>query len=99
ELAGSTIDAAIAHTGAAGLLQGAVTGFDGGLAGSVDLEVASPYGVDFSALRAQQGSVQVSGGEFWSRDSVVGNRLTFANPATSIVIDQNNKSLQPYDVQ
>jgi hypothetical protein len=73
--------------------------FNGGYADQVSLTLSSPTGIEFSAFSTQQGALQISAGEFLSRNNLIGQRMTFANPETGLLVDQMNKSLQPFDVQ
>ncbi len=97
-LAGQNIAANVNSTGA-GDVGGSVTGFGGGMASNVELALNSPFAFRFQELSTSTGNVNVLAGDLFVDAMRVGNRLTISNPRTTLLIDQNDRSIQPFDVQ
>ncbi|MBW8315128.1 MAG: hypothetical protein K0M73_09620, partial [Hydrogenophaga sp.] len=97
-LAGQNIAANVNSTGA-GDVGGSVTGFGGGMASNVELALNSPFAFRFQEFSTSTGNVNVLAGDLFVDAMRVGNRLTISNPRTTLLIDQNDRSIQPFDVQ
>jgi hypothetical protein len=97
-LAGQNIVANVNSTGA-GDVRGSVTGFGGGMASDVQLALNSPYAFRLQEFSSSTGNINILSGDLFVDWMQVGNRLTVSNPLTSLLIDQNNLLIQPYDVQ
>ena len=97
-LAGQNMAANVNSTGA-GDVGGSVTGFGGGMASNVELALNSPFAFRLQAFSTSTGNVNVLAGDLFVDAMRVGNRLTISNPRTTLLIDQNDRSIQPFDVQ
>jgi hypothetical protein len=97
-LAGNTVNASINSTGP-GDVGGSVTGFGGGMASDVQLALNSPFAFRLSTVAASTGNISISDGDLFVDRLWVGNRMTVSNPFTRALIDQNDRSIQPFDVQ
>ncbi|WP_374407793.1 beta strand repeat-containing protein [Hydrogenophaga sp.] len=98
DLQGSQVKASIRSTGA-GDVRGAVTGLNGGVANDVQLTLDTPNAFRFSNLYASTGNVSVLNGDLYVDALWVLNRMTLSNPWTTVLVDQNDRSIQPFDVQ
>ncbi|MBU4520079.1 MAG: DUF4097 domain-containing protein [Gammaproteobacteria bacterium] len=97
-LAGQNIAASVNSSGA-GDVGGSVTGFGGGMASDVQLALNSPFAFRLQAFSSSTGNINILAGDLFVDAMRVGNRLTVSNPRTSLLIDQNNLLIQPFDVQ
>ncbi|QCB46258.1 leukotoxin LktA family filamentous adhesin [Hydrogenophaga sp. PAMC20947] len=97
-LAGNTVKASVNSTGL-GDVGGSVTGFGGGMASDVQLALNTPYAFRLSTVAASTGNIDIAAGDLFVDRLWVGNRMTINNPFTSTLIDQNDRSIQPVDVQ
>jgi hypothetical protein len=96
-LAGNTVSADV--IGGSQLLTGSVTGYNGGIASNVDLTLSNPSGFSFSDFSTMTGNVNILAGDFSFQNGIVVDRVTITNPSTRVLIDQHDRSLQPFDVQ
>ena len=98
-LAGNTVNASINSTGP-GDVGGSVTGFGGGMASDVQLALNSPFAFRLSTVAASTGNITIADGDLFVDRLWVGNRMTISNPFTRTLIDQNDRTFQPFfDVQ
>jgi hypothetical protein len=85
--------------GGAQVVDGAITGYNGGQAANVKLTLDSPSGFAFSELWTRTGSVSDTEGWISVADTRIGARATITNPITRVLVDQYDWSVQPCDVQ
>ena len=97
-LAGQNIVANVNSTGA-GDVGGSVTGFGGGMASDVQLALNSPFAFRLQQFSSSTGNINILSGDLFVDVMRVGNSLRVSNPWTSLLIDQNSRLIQPYDVQ
>ena len=97
ELASAQITANV-HGGAQ-VVDGDITGYNGGQAANVKLTLDSPSGFAFSELWTRTGSVSDTEGWISSADTRIGARAAITNPITRVLVDQYDWSVQPCDVQ
>ena len=97
-LGADVIDTSVLHTGT-GFLAASVGGGAGGPASLVNLSVSSPTGVAFGGFSVLDGALLVPSGDLQIDQGFVANRLTIANPVTFLLLDQNDRSPQPSDIQ
>ncbi|MDR3673689.1 MAG: hypothetical protein P4L36_22790 [Holophaga sp.] len=97
QLAGTRVRADV--TGQNQVVGGSVGGFDGSKANNVQLTLTSPSGFAFSSLASNTATVTVPSGTFSVGSMLIGDRATITNPATFMVVDQFNESMQACDVQ
>ena len=97
-LAGQRVVASIQSSGA-GDVAGSINGFTGGLASDVRLRLNTPYAFRFSNLFTSTGNVDIPTGDLYIDSLWVSNRMTLSNPQTRVLVDQNDRTIQPFDVQ
>ena len=97
DLAGTHIDAAV--FGGPQVVQGSVTGYNDSVASDVNLVFSSPSGFALSSFYTALGDVNVPQGFFSFTDGLIVDRLTITNPQTTLLVDQHDRSLQPFNVQ
>ncbi|MCC7484889.1 MAG: leukotoxin LktA family filamentous adhesin [Burkholderiales bacterium] len=97
ELAADTINATV--IGGPGVVTGSVTGYNGGIASSVNLVLSGAGGFAFGSFYTAAGGVSIPVGNFSFTDGVIIDRATFVNPQTSVLVDQHDRSIQPFDIQ
>lgn len=98
-LSADRISATVQHTGASGFLPANLSNYAGGPATFADLTASSPLGISFGTFSLTDGSLGLPSGDLAIAAAFVGNRVTITNPATTLLIDQNNRSPQPSDIQ
>jgi hypothetical protein len=96
-LRGNNVTATV--IGGAQPLTGSITGYAGAVASNVNLTLSGPAGFAFSDFWAANANVNILAGEFSFLNGIIVDRATVSNPQTSILIDQHDRSLQPFDVQ
>ncbi len=98
-LAGQQIQARVRGGGVVPVT-GSVTGFNNGIADTLDLTLSNPGGFALDALKIRTGTVNVPVGTFTIANTLVTENAVFQNPSTRVVIDQIDRSTQPgADVQ
>jgi hypothetical protein len=97
QLSGPVIDAVV--NGGAGPVGGSVTGFGGGMANEVNLTLSGAGGFSLGSFLANNATVDNPLGSLGIGNAIIGNRATFSNPQTLLLVDQHDKSLQPADIQ
>ena len=97
QLAGPVINAVV--NGGAGPVGGSVTGFGGGMAGSVNLTLSGAGGFSLGTFWSATATVDNPLGTLSIGNAIIGDRATFTNPQTLLLVDQQNKSLQSSDIQ
>ena len=97
QLAGSQISGSV--TGGSQVVGGSITGFGGGSADSVNLTLSTPSGFAFSSFWCQTAAVNLPSGWLSSDNTLVADRATFTSPATFMIVDQLDRSMQDCDVQ
>jgi hypothetical protein len=97
QLAGPVINAVV--NGCAGPVGGSVTGFGGGMANEVNLTLSGAGGFSLGSFLANNATVDNPLGSLGIGNAIIGNRATFSNPQTLLLVDQHDKSLQPADIQ
>ncbi len=96
-LAGSVINTVISHTGQN--LTGKVTGYDGGLAGLVALNIESEGRVDLTQMHAEQASVTTNTSEFAIDSGWIGTELSVLTGTNSLYMNNRDASVRDVDVQ
>lgn len=97
-LHGDQISATVWGTGLAPI-GGSMTGYAGTAASNIDVKLSSRSGFDFDTVSMRRGAINMLLGDLWINDLFVGNRATITNAATRMLIDQDSRTLQGYDVQ
>jgi hypothetical protein len=93
------VTATIQHTGAGGFLAANLSNYGGGPASFAQLGASSPTGIAFGTFSLMDGSLELFAGDLAIGSAFVGNRVTIANPVTSVLIDQGDRAPQPFDIQ
>lgn len=97
-LGADRIFATVDHTGRIVFLQANVSNRGGGPASLVELTVTSPLGVHFGTFSSLDAALLLNSG-LDITNGFIANRATIANPVTLLLMDQNNRSPQPADIQ
>jgi len=97
QLAGPVIDAVV--NGGVGPVGGSVTGFGGGMATDVNLTLSGAGGFSLGNFWTAAATVDNPLGTLSIGNAIIGDRATFTNPQTLLLVDQHNKSLQSSDIQ
>ena len=86
-------------TGGSSPVGGSIGGFGGGPASFVNATFNSLGGFLLDSLSAASAVVNVPAGSFNVDQLLIVDRATITNPLTSLVVDQHNRAIQPFDVQ
>ncbi|MCP5145111.1 MAG: leukotoxin LktA family filamentous adhesin [Gammaproteobacteria bacterium] len=97
-LASDLIDFTAVASGNA-VMGGRITGFDGGPATQVTAAFDVPGGVALTQFSTADGTVQMLSGELSIANLLVLNRLTISNDLTHVLIEQNSRALESFDIQ
>ncbi|MBU0750688.1 MAG: hypothetical protein KJ787_00105 [Gammaproteobacteria bacterium] len=97
QLAGGNIAATV--NGGAGAVTGSITGFAGGIASNVDLTLSGAGGFVLDNFWTASASVGIPVGTLAIGNAIILDQATFVNPLTLLLVDQNNKRIQPADIQ
>jgi hypothetical protein len=97
-LGADRILAAVNHTGTLNLLQANAANRGGGPATRIDLSITSPVGVQFGTFSSLDAALGLNS-LLDIRNGFIANRATVTNPVTFLLVDQNNRSPQPSDIQ
>jgi filamentous hemagglutinin family protein len=96
-LAGSVIDTAISHSGQN--LTGRVTGYDGGLAGLVALDIDSAGSIGLTQMHAEQASVTTNTSAFAIDSGWIGTELSVLTGTNTLYMNNRDASIRDVDVQ
>ena len=96
-LAGSVIDTVISHTGQN--LTGRVTGYDGGLAGLVALDIDSAGSIGLTQMHAEQASVTTNTSAFAIDSGWIGTELSVLTGTNTLYMNNRDASIRDVDVQ
>jgi hypothetical protein len=94
----NNIMGSVLHTGNAPLAMD-VTGPHGTMASNVDLVMHTNIGVAMNNLFTNNGSITMTGGNLDIYNGIVVNQLWLDNPFTTVLIDNQDRSLRPVDTQ
>lgn len=96
-LAGSVIDTVISHTGQN--LTGRVTGYGGGLAGLVALDIDSAGSIGLTQMHAEQASVTTNTSAFAVDSGWIGTELSVLTGTNTLYMNNRDASIRDVDVQ
>ncbi len=78
---------------------GSITGLSGVPASKVHLTLTSGGGFAFDALSAALANIVIPAGAVSVDQLTIVDRATFTNPSSALLIDQHDRSIQPFDLQ
>ncbi|MCY7306706.1 MAG: hypothetical protein LH632_11260 [Rhodoferax sp.] len=78
---------------------GSITGFSGVPASNVNLTLTSGGGFAFDAFSAALAKIVIPAGAVSVDQLTIVDRATFTNPSSALLIDQHDRSIQPFDLQ
>ncbi|HYW04431.1 MAG TPA: leukotoxin LktA family filamentous adhesin [Gammaproteobacteria bacterium] len=84
---------------ATGPLEIALSGWQGGIDGQVDLSLDAPGGIVIDPLRAGNGTVRMAQDAWTLRNGYVTGEVRFITPQANVLMTNGSTALQPADVQ